>query len=51
MNFPVSYKCTIESMYPEVTFGAKINFLTLRGLSFDKAILGALLTNVSTTEE
>ena len=51
MNSPVWYKCTIESMYPEVTFGAKINFFTLRGLSFDKAILGALLTNVSTTEE
>ena len=22
MTSPVSYKCTIESMYPEVTFGA-----------------------------
>ena len=32
-------------------YETKISFFTLRGLSFDKAILGALLTNVSTTEE
>ena len=32
-------------------YETKINFFTLRGFSFDKAILGASLTNVSTTEE
>lgn len=45
------YSINVPRGYIWNLYETKINFFTLRGLFFDKAILGASLTNVSTTEE